>query len=331
MGDAQKPPKRLAPLTAACAALVIALPLAAQEFPSKPVRMIVPWPPGGTNDILGRALADPLGRELKQQVIVDNRGGSNGLIGAEVVARAAPDGYTIMFHSITSHVTNPVVYKKVPYDTLNDFAPVTQIAWVPLVIVAHPSFPPKTVRELVSLARARPGQVNYASFGTGSMSHLAGELLKGMAKIDMTHVPYKGGGPALIDALAGHVPLYFSSIAPSLPNIKAGKLRALALTGTVRSKQLPDVPTVAETPGLKDYEATIMYAIWTPAKTPQDAVGRLHGAIVKVIQSPEFRKRLEFEGASEPIGNSPEQMAATLRADMEKLAKVAKAAGIEPQ
>jgi tripartite-type tricarboxylate transporter receptor subunit TctC len=163
------------------------------------------------------------------------------------------------------------------------------------------------------------------------MSHLAGELLSGMAQIKMTHVPYKGGGPAVVDTLAGHVPLYFSSIAPSLPHIKAGRLRALALTGTVRSSQLPAVPTVAETPELKGYDATIMYAIWAPAKTPQEAIVRLHGAVVKVIQAPEFRKRLEFEGASDPIGNSPEQMAATLRTDMEKLARLVKAAGIPPQ
>lgn len=307
------------------------LNLAAQAYPTKPVRMVVPWPPGGTNDILGRALAEPLGRALGQQVLVDNRGGSNGVIGAEAVARATPDGYTFMFHSITSHVTNPAVYKKLGYDTIGDFAPVTQIAWVPLLIVVHPSFPPRNVRDLTALAKARPGDINYASFGTGSMSHLAGELLKTMAKIDITHIPYKGGGPALVDALAGHVPVYFSSIAPSLPHVQTGRLRALAVTGSARSKQLPDVPTVAETPGLKDYDATIMYAVWVPAKTPQDVITRLHGAIVKVIQTPEFRQRLDREGASDPIGNSPQQMAATLNADMQKLARLVKASGVQPQ
>ena len=309
---------------AACAAQ-------AQTYPSKPIRMVVPWPPGGTNDILGRALAEPLGRALNQQVIVDNRGGSNGVIGAEVVARAPGDGYTIMFHSITSHVTNPAVYRKLGYDTIADFTPITQIAWVPLVIVVHPSFPPRNVRELIALARSQPGQINYASFGQGSMSHLAGELLKMMAKIDIVHIPYKGGGPALIDALAGHVPVYFSSIAPSLPHIKAGRLRALAMTGIERSKQLADVPTVAETPGLKGYDATIMYAIWAPAKTPAEIVGRLHGAIVKVLQTPQFRERLDFEGASAPIGNSPEQMAATIRSDMQKLTRLVEVSGLKPQ
>ena len=316
---------------AAALALAACAAHAQTTFPSKPIRMVVPWPPGGTNDILGRALAEPLGRALNQQVIVDNRGGSNGVIGAEVVARAPGDGYTIMFHSITSHVTNPAVYKKLGYDTVNDFTPITQIAWVPLVIVVHPSFPAKNVRELIAIAKAQPGQVNYASFGQGSMSHLAGELLKTMAKIDIVHIPYKGGGPALVDALAGHVPVYFSSIAPSLPNIKAGRLRALALTGAERSKQLPDVPTVTETPGLKGYDATIMYAIWAPAKTPPDIVNRLHGAIVKVIQTPQFRERLDFEGASAPIGGSPEQMAAAIQSDMKKLTRLVQVSGLTPQ
>ena len=310
---------------------MIACTALAQQYPAKPIRMVVPWPPGGTNDILGRALAEPLGRTLNQQVIVDNRGGSNGLIGAEAVARAPGDGYTIMFHSITSHVTNPAVYKKLGYDTINDFTPVTQVAWVPLVIVAHPSFPAKNVRELINIAKAQPGKVNYASFGQGSMSHLAGELLKMMAKIDIVHIPYKGGGPALIDALAGHVPLYFSSIAPSLPSIKAGRLRALALTGTERSKQLPDVATVAESPGLKGYEATIMYAVWASAKTSPDIVNRLHGAIVKVINTPQFKERLDFEGASEPVGNTPQQMAATIQSDMKKLMKLVQVSGLTPQ
>jgi tripartite-type tricarboxylate transporter receptor subunit TctC len=312
-------------LTAFCPALL------AQTYPTKPIRMVVPWPPGGTNDILGRALAEPLGRVLNQQVIVDNRGGSNGMIGAEVVARAPGDGYTIMFHSITSHVTNPAFYKKLAYDTVKDFTPVTQIAAVPLVIVVHPSFPARSVRELVTLAKAKPGQINYASFGQGSMSHLAGELLKTMAAIDIVHIPYKGGGPALVDALAGHVPVYFSSIAPSLPHVKSGRLRALAVTTVERSKQLPQVATVAESPGLKGYDASIMYAVWAPAKTPSEIVNRLHGAIVKVIYTPDFRERLDREGASDPIGNRPEQMAATIEGDMKRLAKLVQAAGVTVQ
>lgn len=313
---------------ALCAA---AFGAAAQSYPAKPVRMVVPWPPGGATDILGRALAEPLGRALGQQVIVDNRGGSNGIIGAEAVARAVADGYTIMFHIITSHVTNPAVYRKLNYDTLNDFAPITQIAWTPMVIVAHPAFPPRTVAELITLARARPKQVDYASFGIGSMSHLAGELFNNMAKVSLTHIPYKGGAAGMVDTVAGHVPLYFAGITPSLPHIKAGKLRTLAVTGKVRSRQLPEAPTVAETRGLENYEATNMFATWAPAKTPPEIIARLNAAIVKVLHTPELMQRLEREGTSEPIGNTPEQMAATLRADMAKLTKLVRLAGIEPQ
>ncbi len=305
--------------------------VAAQAYPLKPVRMVVPWPPGGATDILGRTLAEPLSRALGQTVIVDNRGGSNGIIGAEAVARALPDGYTIMFHIITSHVTNPAVYKKLNYDTLNDFAPITRIAWTPMVIVLHPAFPPKTVSDLVTLAKSRPGQVDYASFGIGSMSHLAGELFNGMANVRLVHVPYKGGAAALIDTIAGHVPLNFAGITPSLPHINAGKLRALAVTGKVRSKQLPEVPTVAATRGLDNYEATNTFATWAPAKIPPEIIARLNNAIVKVMQTPEFKQRLEREGASEPIGDTPEQMAAAVRAEMAKLTRLVKTAGVEPQ
>ena len=316
----------------ACIALcAVASGVAAQSYPVKPIRMIVPWPPGGATDIFARTLSEPLSRALGQTVIVDNRGGSNGIIGAEAVARAAPDGYTTMFHITTSHVTNTVVYKKLNYDTLNDFAPITRITWTPMVIVLHPAFPPKTVAELVTLAKSRPGQVDYASFGIGSMSHLAGELLNGMAHVRMTHVPYKGGAAALIDTIAGHVPLNFAGLTPAQPHINAGKLRALAVTGQVRSKQLPDVPTVASTRGLDGYEATNTFATWAPGKTPPEIVTRLNNAIVKVIQTPDFKQRLEREGASEPIGDTPEQMAAAVRADMAKLTKLVKAAGVEPQ
>jgi len=303
----------------------------AQTYPAKPIRMIIPWPPGGANDILGRALAEPLGRALNQRIVVDNRGGSNGMIGAEMVARSAGDGYTIMFHSINSHLINPAVYKHLNYDTIKDFTPITRIAWIPLVLVVHPSFPAKNVRDLISIAKSRPGVVNYASFGQGSASHLAGELLKMMANIDMVHIPYKGAGPALIDTLAGHVPVYFSSIVPALPHIKAGRLRALGVTGTERAKQLPQVAAVAETPGLKDYDATIVFAVWAPAKTPREVVNVLNTAIVNVIRTPQFKERLEFEGASEPLGGSPEEMAAVLAHEMKKLSQLAQLSGIQQQ
>lgn len=305
--------------------------VSAQAFPSKAVRMVVAWPPGGGADIMARILSDPLSRTLGQQVLVDNRGGSNGIIGAEAVARAAPDGYTILFHSITSHVINPAIVKKLPYDTITDFAPITQVAAVPLVIVVHPSFPVKTIRDLIGLAKARPGEINFASFGAASMSHLAGEQLNLMAGIRMVHIPYKGGGPALIDTLAGHVPVYFSGIQTSYPHIQSGRLRALAVTSPSRMKQFPELPTVAETTGLKDYEAAVMFATWAPARTPRDVLNRLHGDTVKALQAPEFRSRLEREGTGEPIGNTPDQMAATIRSDMEKLGKLVRAANIQLQ
>jgi tripartite-type tricarboxylate transporter receptor subunit TctC len=303
----------------------------AQAYPARPVRMVVPWPPGGANDILGRELAEHMARLLGQQVIVDNRGGANGVIGAEAVARAAPDGYTVMMHSLTSHATNPAIYKKLNYDTFGDFAPVTQVASVPLMIVVHPSLPARTVRELVQIAKAQPGMLSYASFGTGSMSHLAGELFKITAKIDIVHVPYKGGGPALIDTVAGQVPVYFPGVTTALSNVQAGRLRALAVTGSARSKVLPAVPTIAETPELKSYEASVTYAVWVPAKTPQDIINRLNGVVIKSMQAPEFRARLDREGCSDPIGGTPEQMTAVLKSELDKLAKIVKAAGIEPQ
>ena len=313
------------------AAFGVALSAWGQNYPVKPLRMVVPWPPGGANDILGRELAEHMSRLIGQQVIVDNRGDANGVIGAEAVARAAPDGYTFMMHSLTSHATNPSIYKKLNYDTLNDYAPITQVAWLPLMIVVHPSFPAKTVRELVQLAKAKPGTISYASFGTGSMSHLAGELLNVMAKIDMTHVPYKGGGPALIDTVAGQVPVYFAGVTTGLSNVQAGRLRALAVTGSVRSKPLPNVPTVAETLELKGYEATVTYAAWAPARTSPDIIARLNAVIIKAMQAPEFRARLDREGCSDPIGGSPETLATVLRSEIDKLAKIVKAAGIEPQ
>ena len=305
--------------------------VSAQAFPSKAVRMVVAWPPGGASDFVGRILQPRMTELLGQQVVVDNRGGSNGIIGAEAVARAAPDGYTILFHSITSHVINPAIVKKLPYHTVNDFAPITQIASVPLVIVVHPSFPVKTIRDLISLAKARPGEINFASFGAASMSHLAGEQLNLMADIRMVHIPYKGGGPALIDTLAGHVPVYFSGIQTSYPHIQSGRLRALAVTSPSRMKQFSELPTVAETTVLKDYDAAVMFATWAPAKTPRDVLSRLHDETVRALQMPEFRSRLEREGASEPIGNTPDQMAATIRLDMEKLGKLVKAANIQLQ
>jgi tripartite-type tricarboxylate transporter receptor subunit TctC len=300
-------------------------------YPSKPIHLIVPFPAGGPSDLVGRELAAGIGAALGQTVIVENRSGANGAVGAAAVARAAPDGYTIMFQNMTSHLTNPWVYKQLPYDTVADFTPITQVASSTLLVAAHPAFPAKTIAELIALAKAKPGTVGIASFGAGSMAHLGIELLKSMAGVDVIHVPYKGGAPAVADALAGHVPVAIVGLPVALPLVQQGRLRALAVTGRSRAKQLPDVPTVSETPGLAGYDASLMYGLWAPAKTPAAIVGTLHDAAVKLLRTPEVRRKLEDQGMDEVIANTPEQMAANIRVDMEKIGNLVRASGLQPE
>ena len=313
-------------LAALFAALVSTAALA-QPFPAKPVKMIIPWPPGGGNDILGRLLADALGGPLGQTVVVDNRGGANGLIGAEAVAKSAADGYTIMFHSATTHLINASFYSKVPYDTLGDFAPVSLIGEAGHVLVENPAFAPKSVRELVALAASEPGKISYASFGAGSSSHLSGALFESLFGVRLVHVPYKGSGPAMTDTMAGHVPLFFSTIAGALPSIKSGKVRPLAVTTGVRSKLLPDVPTVDEAGGVRGYETSVMYAVWAPARTPEAVVGRLNAEIVKLLRDPAFGKKLEEHGLDSLAPGTPEEMGVYLKAQLPKWARLAKESG----
>ena len=278
----------------------------AQAFPAKPLRIVVPWPPGGGNDTIGRWLAQKLNDALGQPAVVDNRGGQNGVIGADYVAKSPADGYTIMVHTVTGHVINPAFYGKLPYDTERDFTAITNIASVAHTIVAHPALPVKTLRDLIVLAKSRPGEINYASFGNGSTSHLSGELFNSMMGVKLVHIPYKGGGPALIDTLAGHVPLYFSSLPTSLQQVKMGKLRALAVTGATRSKQLPDVPTVDEAAGTKGYVSEVMYGVLAPAGVPRDIVSRLNGELVKILKTPDMRDKLDSPlhsgGRPAPVG-----------------------------
>ena len=309
---------------AACAASVAAI---AQNWPAKPVRMVIPWPTGGGNDILGRMLADALTPARGQSIVVDNRGGANGLIGAEAVAHAASDGYTIMFHTVTTHLINPAFYPKVPYDTVNDFAPVSLIGEVAHVLVAHPSLPVKNVRELVALARKQPGQLSYASFGTGSSSHLSGELFNSMLGVKLTHIPYKGGGPALVDTLGGHVPLYFATMATALPSIRTNRLRALAVTTATRSRTLPEVPTVDEAGGIKGYETAVMFGVWAPAKTPEAIVNRLNSEITQILKAPAFAARLEDQGVDRTRPGTPAQMAAYISVQLPKWAQLVKDSG----
>jgi tripartite-type tricarboxylate transporter receptor subunit TctC len=304
----------------------------AQQYPTKPVRLIVPWPAGGGTDNVARALAEDLGVALGQNVVVDNRGGANGVIGTEAAARAAPDGYTLMLTDIFSHVLNTSLVKKLPYDIVADFAPITQISTVPLLLVVHPSFPAQSVADLVRLAKAQPGTISYASFGLGSQAHIAGEMLKMMGGIDMVHVPYKGGAAALTDTLGGQVPVNFSGINLARQHVLAGKLRALAVTGPVRSKFMPDVPTVAETPGFQGFEASVPFAVWAPAKTPPEIIAKLNATIAKVIGTPRFKQNLESKGTSgDTIGNSPDQMAASVAAYVDRLPRVFQAAGLKAE
>jgi len=303
----------------------------ADAFPDRPIRMIVPYPAGGPTDILARQVAAQMSDKIGQTVVVDNRGGANGVIGTDVVAKSSPDGYTILMTGIEQHVGNIHMFKSVPYDPIKDFVPITEIDAEPLILVVSPSLPVKSVKELVELAKAKPGTLNFASSSLGSLSHLAGEKLKLMAGIDMVHVPYKGGGPAMLDVLAGNVPIYFSAIPASLPHIQAGKLRALAITSSTRNKDLPDLPTLSETPGLADYEASIKFGIWTVAKTPADRVAALNKALVAGLKAPAFVEFLAKQGGLTPVANSPEEMAARIDAIAKQLPETYKAANITPQ
>jgi len=314
----------------AAVSLLASVPTLAQ-YPTKPIRLIVPFPPGGPSDIMAREVAVGLGMALGQPIVVENRPGANGVVGAGIVARAAPDGYTIMCHNTSSHLTNPWVYKQLPYDTINDFAPITQIASAMMVVVVNPNFPAKTMGDLIAMAKAKPGTISIASFGSGSMAHIGIEMLKSLAGIDVVHVPYKGGAPAVADTIAGHVPVTITGPLIALPHIQQGRLRALAVTGRSRSKQLRNVPTVSETPRLGAYEAATGWALWAPAKTPDGTIRSLHDRTVRMLRTPEILERLEKAGADEVIGNTPEQMAANMKIDLDKFGQLVKAAGIQPE
>ena len=308
---------------------VVMFPVQAQSWPAKPIRMVIPYPAGGSIDVSGRRLAEDLGGALGQPVVVENRAGANGIIATDHVAKSAPDGYTLLVSTLAAHAGNPAAVKSLPYDPVKDFAPVSVINTVPLLLVVHPTFPAQSIADIVRMAKERPGKVNFASFGTGGMAHLAGVQLELRGDVKMVHVPYKGGAPALADVLGGHVEMFFSGINSALPHVKAGRLRPIAVTGTARSKALPDVPAVAET--YKDYEAGVSPAVWYPARTPPEIVNRTHAAVVKVINTPKFRQALERDGEGDPIGNTPAEMAAMIEKDLVRYAALFKAAGIKPE
>ncbi|MBI2296820.1 MAG: tripartite tricarboxylate transporter substrate binding protein [Betaproteobacteria bacterium] len=314
-----------------CAALVAASAgdgLAQAGYPNRPVRVVVPSSPGGGTDILTRQLTSGLSQRLGQQVIVDNRPGAGSIIGNELVARATPDGYTLLM-GISTLAILPATKKKLPYDALKDLAPVTQVISAPNILVVHPSLPPKSVKELIAFARKRPNEINYASAGAGTNPHLTMELFLTMTNVKMVHIPYKGLGPALVDLLAGHVVAATATMLSGLPHVRSGRLRGLATTGAKRSSALPDLPTIAEA-GVPGYEATQWYGMFAPAGTPPEIIAKLHEAMTAVLRSPAVSQKLAADGA-DAVANTPEEFARVMRAETEKWAKVARAAGIKPE
>jgi tripartite-type tricarboxylate transporter receptor subunit TctC len=315
-------------LVALVAALAASLPAAvpAQAFPAKPIRLVVTYPPGGGADLMARLVAPKMGEALGQTVVVENKPGASGQIGASEVARAAPDGYTLMLDA-SSFAVNPSLYARLPYDPAKAFAPLAVLALYPNMLVVTPSFPPKDVKELVALAKAKPGSVAFASSGNGSAQHLAGELFKQRAGVDMQHIPYKGGGPAMNDVIGGQVPVFFANVASGLAHVKGGKLRALAVTGAKRASSLPDTPTMAEA-GIPGYEVYEWNAIFAPAGTPAPVLEKLAAAIARAMQSPEIRERVATLGG-EVAGYGPKDAEKFIRDQTELWGKVVKAGNIK--
>jgi len=312
----------------AAIAFLVAIPHAvAQSYPQRPVRMIVPFPPGGSTDIVARVIAQNLSERLGRQVVVDNRGGAGGIIGMNLAAKATPDGYTLLMDTGITHAAGASLYSNLPYNVLTDFAAITEVASVPLLVVINPAVSAKSIEELIDLAKAKPGQLNYSSPGSGTSGHLAAELLKTMAGANIVHVPYKGGGPAVAALVAGEVQLTIISAVAALPHVKSGRLRALAITSLARVPSLPDIPTVAES-GVPDYEVELWYGMFAPAKTPRNLLGRLNRELVKIVQGQQFRDRLTSEGGR-AVGNSEREFEERVKADVEKWAKVVKDAGIK--
>jgi tripartite-type tricarboxylate transporter receptor subunit TctC len=298
----------------------------AQVYPSKPIRLIIPFAAGGGNDNVARLVGKSLSDSLGQPLVIDNRPGAGGVLGGELAAKAAPDGYTLFLGGVGSHAVNPNLNANLPYDPIRDFAPVVLLASAPLVLVVHPSVPADSFRAFVALARASPGRLNYASNGNGSSSHLAAVMFDSMTGADMVHVPYKGLSPALTDLLSGRVQLMFSSVVAILPHIRAGKLRGLAVTGAKRMPSMPELPTIAES-GLPGFEASSWYGVLAPAGTPREIVVKLNAEFVKALAQPEVRTSLLADGA-EPIGGTPEQFAAYIGSEKERLGKLIREAKI---
>ncbi|MEK7835022.1 MAG: tripartite tricarboxylate transporter substrate binding protein [Pseudomonadota bacterium] len=314
------------PAALIAAAGTLATPALAAEYPARPVRIIIGFPPGGATDLVSRLMAPKYVEIFKQQFIVDNRPGANGVIGSDLAAKATPDGHTIHLATIGTLVISPAI-TQVPYDPVRDFAPISQAVALQNIFIVHPTLPAKSLQEMIALAKAKPGALNFATSGQGSPGHLAGELFKSMARVNIVHVPYKGGGPALIDLVAGHVEIFVAVISTAVPQVKAGKARALAVTGGKRAVALPDVPTVAEA-GIKGYEATNWYGYVAPAGTPRPIIERLHKETVAILNMPDVRDALLSRGI-EAAPSSPAEFAAFIRAENAKWDKVIKQSGIK--
>ena len=301
---------------------------AAQDYPAKPIRLIIPFAPGGTNDVIGRLMAAKLSELLAQQVVPDNRTGAGGTVGFEQVVKAPADGYSLVIGNIATLAINPTLYPKLSYDPLRDLQPVTLIAKTPQLLVSHPSLPAKNVRQLIALAKAKPGELAYGSGGNGSGAHISGEMLKMLAKINLTHIPYKGVGPAQIDLLAGQIQLVFGGVPSTAPQIRSGRLRGLGVTGAQRVASFPDLPTIAES-GVPGYESTMWYGVLAPAGTSQAVVMKLHAAVNRALRMPDLGERLRADG-SEPSGMLPDEFSAFIKSELARWAPVIRASGAKP-
>ena len=295
-------------------------------YPDKPIRLIVPYPPGGGTDVIARIVQDRLRAALGQSLVIENRGGAGGSIGTELAAKSAPDGYTVLF-TLSSHTINPAIYSKLSFDTARDFEPIGIVCSLPQILVANPNFSANTVSELIAMAKEKPGALSYASVGNGSPGHLAGEMMKLKTATQMTHIPYRGGGPAVIDVISGQVPLLWVSIPAAAQFVKQKQLKALAVSTVKRSAAFPDVPTMQES-GIADFEVDSWYAMFVPAKTPRPIIDRLNGALNTVLKEAEIRDKLLAQG-SEAVGGTPEQLGTLVNAELPKWAKLVKDAGIK--
>jgi tripartite-type tricarboxylate transporter receptor subunit TctC len=320
-------PRRHAIALGFAAALAAGLAHAQADWPNKPIRMIVPYPPGGGTDVVARIVNEKLAAELGQPIVIDNRGGAGGSVGTEIASKAAPDGYTILL-TLSSHTINPKLFPKLGYDVERDFIPVSLAASIPQILVANPSVPASNMQELLAWIKANPGKVNYASVGIGSPAHIAGELFKLRTGVQMTHVPYKGGGPAITDTIAGQVPLAIVSMPAALQFVKAGRLKALAVASAKRSASAPDVPTIAE--GGLDVVVESWYGVLVPAKTPAPVVAKLNAAMVKVLAMPDVKEKLFAQGA-EAVSNSPAEFEAIIKDELGKWEYVIREAKITPE